>query len=99
MQSEIAHKIAQALTLVPNLWKQDDLGFYLPGPDESPKLGWGDVGFCFNCGEAGHTTEDCKEPEYEQIAEMFGDSLGKKGNEAKLKRAAVVKKLHTSSPG
>jgi hypothetical protein len=43
-------------------------GLFLPGDAEPiPPAGSGRRVFCLNCGEAGHTADDCREPTFAEL--------------------------------
>ena len=74
MWAGIAVKIEQAESMAPSEWKRDEYGLYLPGQHEIGETESFFQGrFCFNCGRAGHTLEECKMPTRRELTEKFGD--------------------------
>ncbi|OHT10864.1 hypothetical protein TRFO_19759 [Tritrichomonas foetus] len=80
-----------ALSQVPPEWKSDEYGFYLPSVNRPP-IPEGQPN-CANCGEFGHTTDECKKPNRDKINFLFGSSLSNTGAAAQEEREEVISKL------
>lgn len=92
MQSEIEERISKAIQLAPDSWKDDEFGLYLPSSQNviSNSKSWKDGEFCFNCGEFGHNSDNCKKPTYSKLVNVFGVTLEQKGNRAFLEKRRII---------
>lgn len=91
----------ESLKYADGSWAEDDLGMHIPVDKRYTDVGktWDDGDFCFNCGEFGHTAEECKEPTYEVIHKMvapFIKDSSEKGIESKQRIVDALNKYHDS---
>jgi hypothetical protein len=76
LQGLIDTKIARVIARAPAEWVADQFGSYLPAKGEemgSTPQSFADTTFCFNCGLPGHGEDQCNEPTFDRLLEMFGN--------------------------
>ena len=102
MRNQLEKMEKEALTYSSQInWEKDELGLYEHADSRCTNVGktWGDGDFCFNCGEFGHTAENCKEPTFDVINSMvapIAKDSSAKGVEARKKIVDALYKYHES---
>ena len=89
LQNQIQMRIDFALSHVPRGWEKDQFGYYQAN-SKLPKTIPTDQPNCENCGDYGHTADDCTRPSREEIYNKFGDTLHQTGHSANEEREDIV---------
>ena len=92
LKAQMDQKVEKYLKNVPEEWKEDDFGLYIPS---EPRIidttkSWKDGKFCFNCGCFGHTADICKEPPFETLHKMFLPYLSDNSTKSMEKRRQII---------
>jgi hypothetical protein len=95
LQGTIHTKIARVIARAPPTWVPDQFGSFLPAENEASQPAPPSIAstvFCFNCGLPGHTEQECQEPTFDRLLELFGD-LSDRSAHAVSSRNSVIESL------
>ncbi|KAK8886598.1 hypothetical protein M9Y10_042062 [Tritrichomonas musculus] len=58
-------------------YQKDEFGPFLPNPPAEKNINhnWSNTVFCFNCGEPGHSEDECSHPSFESFYNVIKNSL------------------------
>lgn len=91
LETQIKDRIDFALSHIPSGWQKDQFGYYQPST--KPPLNIPDQPNCSNCGDFGHTTEECTRPNRNEVHMKFGQLLNQAGHIANEERKDIVNSI------
>ena len=100
LEIQIERRIEAALLQAPDSWIHDEFGLYKPSesnsdqPQMSREHSWKEGNFCFNCGQFGHHSSNCKEPDFSTLYnDVFGKNLMHFDAKSNLEKSNAIKAL------
>lgn len=96
LKNEMGTRILHSVKNAPKEWKEDDFGLYLPTDQRIIDLSktWKDGKFCFNCGAFGHEVEDCPQPPFQTIYNLFSPYLTDNSSKSSLEKQRIIEAIH-----
>lgn len=88
LEQQIQQRLNYALSNVPPEWEKDEFGYALPNTNQ-PAIPDHQLN-CANCGEFGHTANECDKPNKEELLLKFGDSINGKSQASREERENIV---------
>ena len=92
LKRQMEAKTRDSISCAPKEWIEDEMGLYLPVKNRVAFCGktWKDGRFCFNCGMFGHDADECKEPPFETLNNMFEPYLTDNSQKATIHKKQII---------
>ncbi|EAY21091.1 Zinc knuckle family protein [Trichomonas vaginalis G3] len=96
LRAEMNLRMQNAVKNAPKEWKEDEFGLYLPAEPRIVEIKetWKDGKFCFNCAAFGHDVDNCPNPPFKTVYDLFQPYLKDTSPKGVSEKQKIIDAIH-----